>query len=695
MSRSRYGAISVTADDPSTFPWDARAGVVTGDVAYVYLENARESSDDFGPIPRGDFLKMFGGDFGKGVRWGRRPRPGRTHLHVLHVNLSAAIQSKAPGCNAIRGLEFFALSDAPSVRAVELLSHGALVGYFVEPQFRMPLIPNVGGLTLRVYSTTPSAVVGINFTPQTIAWKKEDMVCPMSAAIARTTTGGSTGVEYVWDHTFMRQWKLNLPSHLHGTMLPTHSAIVTRTLGHLLGGDEILEPVRFCLALLHYVEHKDKGVMLDPRLTFSPKASRACMHYCSAGDQAKLCDRLEEICSDHDAHVLQLEAWDNYLDEVCASLSDVRLNFACTSALGTGYTEGFDSPGVLVDYSPGEDGVVGAMDLFLRRHGRFSMRACDEEEKATGVANVYQIAGNKIDQFSYAGVACATLKKRPRSPGSDVSAPDIRSELTHSPSRPQEPKRTRTAATTVKAFKATHAGGKPLHGGEVYEVGKTYTLEGTAKLCAHGYHASQRIDDVLKYNENLDDIYEVTISGSIDIGNDKICGTVMVVERQLPLIEIVQTMEDKDKALCWAARKGHKKLVELLFLVSDPRYDDSRALRLAAGHGHKEIVELLIPVSDPKARESQALRWAALKGHKECVELLLPVSDPKANSGEALCVAAAKGHKEIVELLIPLSDLWAWDSQALRCAAANGYKECVELLIPVSDPAVVADLGLA
>ena len=258
-----------------------------------------------------------------------------------------------------------------------------------------------------------------------------------------------------------------------------------------------------------------------------------------------------------------------------------------------------------------------------------------------------------------------------------------------------EPKRARTEVTAVKAFKATLAGGRPLHGDEAYEVGKTYALEGTATLCAHGYHASQRIDDVFTYYEVPAEIYEVSIGGSMDLGNDKICGTEMTVERQLSPLEIVQTMEDKAKALLWAARKGHKEIVELLIPISDPKALESQALRWAAYHGHKEIVELLIPVSDPKARGSEALRWAAERGHKEIVELLIPVSDPKANDSEALRWAADRGHKECVELLLPVSDFKANDSEALRWAALSGHKEIVALLIPASDPAVMESLGLA
>ena len=218
----------------------------------------------------------------------------------------------------------------------------------------------------------------------------------------------------------------------------------------------------------------------------------------------------------------------------------------------------------------------------------------------------------------------------------------------------------------MKAYKATHAGGKSNHGDETYEVGKTYTLEGDARLCDYGYHASQRADDVFTYYENPDEIYEVTLAGSTDIGDDKICGTIMTVDRQLTPREIVEVLTNKNNALRWAARKGHKECVELLIPVSEPKAEESEALREAADMGHKEIVELLIPVSDPKVNESEALRWAADRGHKECVELLLPLSDPMAI-----------------------------DSWALRVAARNGHREMVELLIPVSDPAAVKELGLA
>ena len=218
----------------------------------------------------------------------------------------------------------------------------------------------------------------------------------------------------------------------------------------------------------------------------------------------------------------------------------------------------------------------------------------------------------------------------------------------------------------MKAFKVTHTGGKPNHGDETYEVGKTYTLDGEARLCKHGYHAAQRADDVLTYYEDFDEMYEVTLAGSTDIGNDKICGTTMTVDKQLTFQEIIEVLMDKNEALRWAARKGHKEIVELLLPLSDPKAKNSEALREAAMNGHKEIVELLIPVADPKANDSEALYWAACSGHKEIVELLIPVADPKAN-----------------------------DSEALYWAACSGRKEIVELLIPVSDPAVAAELGLA
>ena len=203
-------------------------------------------------------------------------------------------------------------------------------------------------------------------------------------------------------------------------------------------------------------------------------------------------------------------------------------------------------------------------------------------------------------------------------------------------------------------------------GSQTYEVGKTYTLKGEAKLCKHGYHASRRIDDVFEYCPDLEEIYEVTIGGSTDVGHDKICGTVMTVERQLAPVEVVTMVENKVEALHYAADNGHGECVEILISACDPKTWGSYALRVAATHGHTKCVEILIPVSDPTACESNALRAAALRGFVEIVGMLIPVSDPRAGG-----------------------------SLALREAAKYGHRKCLELLIPVSDPAVVAELGLA
>ena len=131
----------------------------------------------------------------------------------------------------------------------------------------------------------------------------------------------------------------------------------------------------------------------------------------------------------------------------------------------------------------------------------------------------------------------------------------------------------------MKAFKATHIGGRPGHGEETYKVGKTYTLKGEAKLCKHGYHASKRADDVFMYYEDFNEMYEVTLSGSTSIGNGKICGTIMTVDRQLTPQEIAEVLTDKNKALRWATKAGRKEMVELLLLLSDPKANDSEALR--------------------------------------------------------------------------------------------------------------------
>lgn len=176
-------------------------------------------------------------------------------------------------------------------------------------------------------------------------------------------------------------------------------------------------------------------------------------------------------------------------------------------------------------------------------------------------------------------------------------------------------------------FKATARGGRALFGEERYKVGKNYHVDGTPKLCEWGYHASWTIEDAFKYNDGPE-VYEVELSGSTDVGWDKICASDMFVKRKLSDLEVIDTMKNKHMALRWAARNGMTHIVEMLLTTVDPKADQSKALACAASCGHTACVKSLIPASDPKAMDSWALRHAAGKGRTECVRLLIPVSDP-------------------------------------------------------------------
>lgn len=129
-------------------------------------------------------------------------------------------------------------------------------------------------------------------------------------------------------------------------------------------------------------------------------------------------------------------------------------------------------------------------------------------------------------------------------------------------------------------------------------------------------------------------------------------GDVELLQSLIPLTPI----EDRNRALMWAAEEGALRCVNTLIPVSNPKANNSFALVAAARKGFAACVQRLIPVSNPKDRDSHALMMAAQNGNTECVELLIPVSDPKANHSIALFVASRNRHRHCIDLLIEVCD---------------------------------------
>ncbi len=116
--------------------------------------------------------------------------------------------------------------------------------------------------------------------------------------------------------------------------------------------------------------------------------------------------------------------------------------------------------------------------------------------------------------------------------------------------------------------------------------------------------------------------------------------------------------------LMWAAKYGHKEIVELLLNKNvDIDAKDNNgytALMFATMSGHKDVVELLIEAgADVNARDDfgkTALLNPARNGYKDIVEFLLQQGadiNAQAEDGKtALKYAIQFGHKDIVNLLL-------------------------------------------
>ena len=72
----------------------------------------------------------------------------------------------------------------------------------------------------------------------------------------------------------------------------------------------------------------------------------------------------------------------------------------------------------------------------------------------------------------------------------------------------------------------------------VYEVGKTYTVEGEIKICENGYHFCKKCVDVYDYYSKPCRICEVSVTGAVQTQGNKSVGRRLKILRELTADEI-------------------------------------------------------------------------------------------------------------------------------------------------------------
>ena len=91
----------------------------------------------------------------------------------------------------------------------------------------------------------------------------------------------------------------------------------------------------------------------------------------------------------------------------------------------------------------------------------------------------------------------------------------------------------------MKGYKAFLPDMTTLHGDDtVYEVGKTYTVEGEVKICENGYHFCKKCVDVYDYYSKPRRICEVSVTGAVQTQGNKSAGRRLKILRELTADEI-------------------------------------------------------------------------------------------------------------------------------------------------------------
>lgn len=91
----------------------------------------------------------------------------------------------------------------------------------------------------------------------------------------------------------------------------------------------------------------------------------------------------------------------------------------------------------------------------------------------------------------------------------------------------------------MKDYKAFLSDMTTKHGDNtVYEVGKTYTVEGEVKICENGYHFCKKCVDVYDYYSKPCRICEVNVTGAVQTQGNKSVGRKLKILRELTADEI-------------------------------------------------------------------------------------------------------------------------------------------------------------
>lgn len=91
----------------------------------------------------------------------------------------------------------------------------------------------------------------------------------------------------------------------------------------------------------------------------------------------------------------------------------------------------------------------------------------------------------------------------------------------------------------MKGYKAFLPDMTTKHGDNtVYEVGKTYTVEGEVRICENGYHFCKKCVDVYDYYSKPCRICEVSVTGAVQTQGNKSVGRRLKILRELTADEI-------------------------------------------------------------------------------------------------------------------------------------------------------------
>jgi len=141
-------------------------------------------------------------------------------------------------------------------------------------------------------------------------------------------------------------------------------------------------------------------------------------------------------------------------------------------------------------------------------------------------------------------------------------------------------------------------------------LGDTHEVKGEPVLCANGLHASERVIDALLHAP-VSILYQVELSGKLDIGKDKLCATKRTYIQRIDATELLQEFARSQALINIEKIKPYTSESEYDVIVEYLETGDKQLLTAARSAARSAAESAAESAARSAARSAETAVWSA------------------------------------------------------------------------------------